>query len=742
MRVRAHSARIGMRELQALQNSAGLNRMRRNRNPRPNHRRMSARSPQLANVQMLEKRALLAGNAVASLNGSHLTVLGDNAGNTVEITVLGGDVVVRGLDDTTINGGTAEFVIASGTNTIDGNIHVSMGGGNDVVLFSRNVEVTGSTVARGGDGNDSIGSTGGTFNAGLYIHGNRGDDTVSIQDSEVGAKLWIKTNQGNDVVSVTNTTVSGRLKIKTGNGGDAISVKDSTVSNKFSVHAGAGRDDVVLSGSTFHSLVKIRTRSDADAVLLEENTFNGPMKINVGRNDDSVLVRAGNTFNRRFKVYGGDGNNDAVEIVSGNTFNSTTSIRKVESRTVSPTIIQVRFDDPTTGVIGKAQAADDFFTQLLVSNPQDLVLDTSANSGVLSTGDVLVTRDSSLQIDGTTTPLSTVEFDVDGDGDFDDGTTTADSDGNFSIVTTLARQDLFGTTSSGNDQLDGFHTITARATDEAGGVQTATTLVDLVENTVVQFVSTLGTLEVELFDAVTPNTVDNFMGYLTRYTNSFIHRSVTNFVVQGGGFTVDDGVIQEVATDAAITNEFSSETSNIRRTLSMAQLGGDINSGTSQWFFNTVDNLSLDVVPHTVFGRVIGEGMTVVDEIANQSVFNLSDASGLSALTDVPQRVPFLPLSVPLSGTVSATVGDPTITGSGTQFTQELTSIFGNPDGSRSRITIAGALFEVSSIISDTELEVVVAPTTAATDVQARTDQYVDEDFARFSAIQEILTAP
>jgi len=695
----------------------------------------------MATVQLLEQRALLAGNAIASLNGPHLTILGDADSNTVEITVLGGNVVVRGLNDTTVNG-SSEFIVASGVNTIGGNIFISLGDGDDTVLFSRNVNVTGKTDIRGGSGDDSIGSINATFGNGLDIHGKRGNDTISIQETDVTGRLWMKTRSGDDVISITDSTINGRLKIKSGVGSDAISVTGTTVSHKFSIHAGMGQDDVSLSNSTFSSLVKMRTRADADAVVLEGNTFQGPLKINNGRNDDSVLVRSGNTFNSLFKVYGGDGNNDAVEIEPDNIFNGGQKIKKVESGTVSPTIVSQRFDDAQTGVIARGEAADEFFRQLLVQNGQDLTLDTSSNSGVLSTGDVLITRDSSFLIDGTATPRSIIDLDTDGDGDFDDGTTTVDDDGNFSITVTLQRLDLFGDTSTGNDELDGFQTITVRATDEAGGEQTETTSVDLVENTVVQFVSNFGTVEVELFNGVTPNTVTNFLGYLTRYTNSIIHRSVADFVIQGGGFVVEDGVITEVSTDPAINNEYSDQTSNIRRTLSMAQLGGDINSGTSQWFFNTVDNLSLDGIPHTVFGRVVGEGMQIVDDIASQSIFDLADASGLSALTSVPQRAPFIPLSDPVIGTLSTTSGNTTITGTGTQFTQQLTSIQGNPDGSRSRISLNGEIFEVDQINSDTELTVTAAPTFTVSDVEARTDQFIDTDFIRFSAIQEILQTP
>ena len=48
-------------------------------------------------VQPLEKRTLLAGNATVSLVGDTLRIVGDSQNNTVEVTVVSGNVVVRGL---------------------------------------------------------------------------------------------------------------------------------------------------------------------------------------------------------------------------------------------------------------------------------------------------------------------------------------------------------------------------------------------------------------------------------------------------------------------------------------------------------------------------------------------------------------------------------------------------------------------------------------------------------------------
>jgi hypothetical protein len=56
----------------------------------------------------------------------------------------------------------------------------------------------------------------------------------------------------------------------------------------------------------------------------------------------------------------------------------------------------------------------------------------------------------------------------------------------------------------------------------------------------------------------------------------------------------------------------------------MARIGGQLNSATSQWFVNLANNTSLDSVDDgfTAFGRVIGEGMDVVQDITALPTFD------------------------------------------------------------------------------------------------------------------------
>lgn len=138
--------------------------------------------------------------------------------------------------------------------------------------------------------------------------------------------------------------------------------------------------------------------------------------------------------------------------------------------------------------------------------------------------------------------------------------------------------------------------------------------------TIVQFKTSMGDFEVNLFDDITPKTVENFLAYVEQesYHQSVIHRSVPGFIVQGGGFSYQsDRPLTAISANAPIINE--PELSNRRGTIAMAKVATNPNSATNQWFFN-LDNNSANLDAQnggfTVFGHVSEQGLQILDTIA------------------------------------------------------------------------------------------------------------------------------
>jgi peptidyl-prolyl cis-trans isomerase A (cyclophilin A) len=145
-----------------------------------------------------------------------------------------------------------------------------------------------------------------------------------------------------------------------------------------------------------------------------------------------------------------------------------------------------------------------------------------------------------------------------------------------------------------------------------------------------------GDITLELYPDKSPKSVANFLQYVRDgfYSGTVMHRAILGYLVQGGLYTRD---LQPKRTRSAIPSEADNGVSNVRGTVAVAR-GADPNSGTSQFFFNLVDNRRLDFVGnqsgltwgYAVFGKVI-KGMDVVDKIAGLPTRGLGPFSG-----DVP----------------------------------------------------------------------------------------------------------
>ncbi|MEM7577539.1 MAG: peptidylprolyl isomerase [Planctomycetota bacterium] len=142
----------------------------------------------------------------------------------------------------------------------------------------------------------------------------------------------------------------------------------------------------------------------------------------------------------------------------------------------------------------------------------------------------------------------------------------------------------------------------------------------ITDNTTVRIATTLGDIDVTFYDQTTPLSVDNFFDYIDAglLIDTFFHRSIPGFVVQGGGFVwPDGGSLGVVNTFDPVLNEPG--ISNTRGTIAYAKQENNPNSATSGFFFNLEDNsanLDFQNDGFTVFARVVGSGMDVVDAIA------------------------------------------------------------------------------------------------------------------------------
>jgi len=139
--------------------------------------------------------------------------------------------------------------------------------------------------------------------------------------------------------------------------------------------------------------------------------------------------------------------------------------------------------------------------------------------------------------------------------------------------------------------------------------------------TMVVIETSAGVITVALDEVKAPESVRNFLAYADKghYDGTIFHRVIKNFMIQGGGMTAE---LTPKATMPPIKNEAGNGLKNQRGTIAMARTGV-VDSATSQFFINTVDNAFLDHRDNTpggfgyaVFGQVV-DGMNVVDKIGN-----------------------------------------------------------------------------------------------------------------------------
>lgn len=135
--------------------------------------------------------------------------------------------------------------------------------------------------------------------------------------------------------------------------------------------------------------------------------------------------------------------------------------------------------------------------------------------------------------------------------------------------------------------------------------------------------TSMGTIEVELFERAVPKTVKNFIGLAEKqyYDNLTFHRVIDNFMIQGGDPT-GTGRGGQSFYGAPFEDEIVDTLKHsVAGILSMANAGPNTNG--SQFFITLIPTPWLDG-RHTVFGKVVG-GMDVLKAIGKVKTTKPSD---------------------------------------------------------------------------------------------------------------------
>ena len=137
-----------------------------------------------------------------------------------------------------------------------------------------------------------------------------------------------------------------------------------------------------------------------------------------------------------------------------------------------------------------------------------------------------------------------------------------------------------------------------------------------MQNPIVTFETTRGTIKAELYPEIAPNTVNNFISLIQKgfYDGTIFHRVIPGFMIQGGDpeGTGMGGPGYGIKGEFAM-NGFKNDLKHTTGVLSMARSQRP-NSAGSQFFIMHQDAPHLDR-QYAAFGKVVA-GMDVVDKIA------------------------------------------------------------------------------------------------------------------------------
>lgn len=300
-------------------------------------------------VELLEDRALPAGNVNVFITGGVLTILGDNASNRIRITQPAAFnlLISPGDFSTTINGSPGSVsLITGGVSRVvidlkggDDVLEISPGGG--IVVFNAPVFINTGTGADSvliedivahnhftidtGNQNDTVilrsPSRPLQFNRDLTIFTGQGNDVLTALNVVLRGSLRFATAQQNDQVRLQNVVVGGEFSANLGSGADFLALNQTEVRGQAFISGDAGDDQVIITRGQFDFSLRINTSqapaffaSDNDFVNIHNTYVAGDVIVSTGKGADFVRLRY-NFFGAQTFVHLGE-DDDSLEFVA------------------------------------------------------------------------------------------------------------------------------------------------------------------------------------------------------------------------------------------------------------------------------------------------------------------------------------------------------------------------------------------------------------------------------------------
>ena len=264
--------------------------------------------------QVLEPRKLLAGDVTVSVDGSALSILGDVDANQIQIVGSpDGSAIVRGLEGTTINGGTAEFSAGANLRTVQ----VQLGDGDDEADI-RGLVLQGALTVRAGSGDDFI-ETQHSNVRGIEVSGNDGNDVLQFDNVFSRRSIVIRGGNGDDTVAIGAMAANDDGLIDTGNGNDNLVADNLGIKEDMTLQLGDGDDQVLLAGETYgyRADIELGNGDDSLSILPATNDaaarFRKDLTVRGEGGDDLIALDANVTASKRAQVDGGLGNDAIAE---------------------------------------------------------------------------------------------------------------------------------------------------------------------------------------------------------------------------------------------------------------------------------------------------------------------------------------------------------------------------------------------------------------------------------------------